>query len=243
MTSNLQNQTSVSPGHIVCFVAMPFKDNDIFKYETVLLPALRQALELEPYYWEVARADEQYFANIIQNNVQSWMNRVQVYIADVSEENPNVMMELGYMLWTRKPDQPLLILKREGTNRTISDLAGFIYTYYPNVSNDVDDDFTIDKLTRALRLDFNKRDDMRELNRQKTAHYLSPLYLHKDLYLPVDVARKLSEYFNTMESVKDASSDEFDHKAFTAGINPDFMRVIRENIIKKLNKLKNYPGI
>ena len=236
--SNLQNQASDGPSHIVCFVAMPFKDSDTFKYETVLLPALRQVLELEPYSWEVARADERYFANIIQNNVQAWMKRVQVYIADVSEENPNVMMELGYMLWTREPDQPLLVLKREGTNRTISDLAGFIYTYYPAVSSG--DDYDIQRVADALRRDFVKHADMQDLNGKKAAHYLSPLYLCWHWSQTAGVAKKLSEYFNTTESVEAATRDEFRHKAIAAGVKPEFVNPIREGIIKKLNELKKH---
>jgi len=38
------------------------------------------------------------------------MNLAHAYIADISELNPNVMMELGYMYWARKPEQPLIVL-------------------------------------------------------------------------------------------------------------------------------------
>jgi molecular chaperone HtpG len=234
MASSRQIQSNDRPKHIICFVALPFKDNDTFKYETVLLPALREALELKPYHWQVVRADERYFEDIIQNNIRVWMDRVQVYIADVSDENPNVMMELGYMLWTRETGQPLVVLKRSDTNPTISDLAGFIYTVYPAVSSG--DMYDIQKVTDALKKDFARRDDMQNLNKKKEAHYLSALYLEKKF----GSGQKLSEYFNTMESVEAASPDEFREKAIAAGIPPGFVGAVRKTIIEELKELRKY---
>ncbi len=238
MASRYRKQSSERPKHIVCFVALPFKDSDTFKYETVLLPALREVLELKPYYWQVVRADERYFEDIIQNNVRTWMERVQVYIADVSDENPNVMMELGYMLWTKEPDQPLIVLRRSGTNRTISDLAGFMYTVYPSVNSG--DVYDIRRIADALQEDFDKRNDVQNLNKNKEAHYLSPLYLEKKFSFSNAVSKKLSEAFNTMEAVEAATTDEFRAKAIAAGISSGFVDAVRETILEELKELKRH---
>lgn len=238
MIRNDQSQIKDQPKHITCFVAMPFGDRETFKYDTVLLAALREALELDPYYWQVVRADERYFENIIQNNVDAWIKRVQVYIADVSDENPNVMMELGYMLWTRKPGQPLVVLKRYGTSRTISDLAGFIYTYYPDVSSG--DVYNIQKIADALQEDFAKRVDLQDLNKKKEAHYLSPLYLERKIGLNREVANKLSVDFNTMESVEAATGDEFSDKANAADLPLGFVNPVKEAITKDLERLRKH---
>ena len=240
MTNSHQNQTNDHPEHIVCFVAMPFNDNENFMYKTVLLPAVREALELDPYYWQVVRADERIFEDIIQNNVGAWMKRVQAYIADVSDENPNVMMELGYMLWAKQPGQPLLVLKRTGTKRTtISDLAGFIYTDYPAVGGG--DRYAIQHIVDDLRKDFAKRTDVQNLNQNKEAHYLSPLYLEKEIGLNQGVAEKLSDKFVTMESVEAAPDDEFRYKATAAGLPPAFIGAVKTAIIEKLKELRGHP--
>ena len=73
--------------HTICFVALPFKDDEKFKYETVLLPALRKILEGKPYYWQVVRADARYYANTIDRNIAEWIKRAHVYIADISDLN------------------------------------------------------------------------------------------------------------------------------------------------------------
>ncbi len=121
--------------HIICMVALPFRDNQTFPYETVLLPAIRRVLELKPYYWQVVRADEQYFEETIERNVGVWMQRAQAYIADISDLNSNVLMELGYMRWGRrggKEKQPVVVLERiDATSHKISDLAGVIRITYP----------------------------------------------------------------------------------------------------------------
>lgn len=239
MTNSHQNQANDHPKHIECFVAMPFNDDENFMYKTVLLPAIREALELDPYYWQVVRADEHYFEDIIQNNVGAWMKRVQAYIADVSDENPNVMMELGYMLWAKQPGQPLIVLRRTGTSRTISDLAGFIYAYYPAVSGG--DHYAIQQIADTLRDDFAKHLGMQNLNGKKQAHYLSPLYLGKEFRLSQGVAEKLSKDFVTLESVEAATDDAFRYKATAAGLPPAFIGAVKTAIIEKLKELRGHP--
>src|SRR2546428_1684857 len=164
--------------HIVCFVALPFNDNEAFAYKTILLPALRFVFEQSPYYWQVVRADDTIFASTIAENIADWMQIADVGIADISDLNANVMMELGYMYW-RKPKRPLFVLERIGTGQHLSDLAGVIRVTYPKVAygNDPSSkNHAITDIAELLKVEFAKRQDIiKILKSVRQHHYLSPL--------------------------------------------------------------------
>lgn len=188
--------------HVVCFVALPFEDDKkTFAYKTILLPALRRALELEPYFWQVGRADDKYFAETIERNIFEWVTRADVYMAEISDVNPNVMMELGYMRWSREPKQPLIVLKRKDIHRHLADLAGMITIPYTPASGK-DADKTIAK---ELKGEFGKKSELLTLNTNK-AHYLSPLFL-QDKAIAEDAAEKLAGIYLTMERFAVADID------------------------------------
>jgi nucleoside 2-deoxyribosyltransferase len=50
-----------------------------------------------------------------------------MFIADISDGNPNVMYELGYAHALKKPVLPLV---RRGTGQIPSDLSGYLYFSY-----------------------------------------------------------------------------------------------------------------
>jgi hypothetical protein len=184
-----------APKHIICFVALPFEDTEKFAYKTVLLPALRTVLEQHPYYWQVGRADDKGFADTIYHNVDAWMQLAHAYIADISDLNPNVMMELGYMYWARKPGQPLMVLERLGTGQHLSDIAGFIRISYPDLSGR----YAIEDVAKALADEFDNRQDIQSLNATKLHHYLSPLVL-EEIGASEQVAKDLARVYVTMEA-------------------------------------------
>ncbi len=194
MTITPQSTADDSPKHIICFVALPFEDTEKFAYKTVLLPALRTVLERHPYYWQVGRADDKGFADTIYDNVAAWMKLAHAYIADISDLNPNVMMELGYMYWARKPGQPLMVLERQGTGQHLSDLAGFIRISYPNLS----DRHAIEDVAKALAEEFDKK-NIQSLNATKLHHYLSPLML-EEIGASDQISKALARAYVTMEA-------------------------------------------
>ena len=197
MTSGNRIQVGTPAKHIVCFAALPFQDSTAVSYETVLLPALRSVLELYPYHWQVARADDNYFSNTIYDNIAYWLKRADAYIADISELNPNVMMELGYMHWARKPEQPLIVLNYSGAGQSPVDLAGVIRIQYTAQSGS----HAIEDVAEELKQHFSRTQSIQTLNASKGAHYLSPLFLYE---VPVgadpNIADTLSRKYVTMEA-------------------------------------------
>jgi molecular chaperone HtpG len=220
--------------HIICMVALPFKDNETFAYKTVLLPALRTVLEQAPYYWQVVRADEGYFEETIERNVAAWMKLARAYIADISDLNPNVMMELGYMRWARKQGQPVVVLERnDAKNGHLADLAGLILVRYPAANGN----YAVNELAQALKAEFDKdTGGIQNLNRQKDAHYLSPLLLREKFRVDDQTATILSKAYITMESFVLADGDDIRRKA--PGLSRGVANGLKEDVVDLLKELK-----
>jgi hypothetical protein len=235
MTSNNQISVDDTSRHVVCFVALPFKDSVSFAYQTVLLPALRTVLEQPPYYWQVGRADDNYFKDTIYENVAYWMGKAHAYIADISDLNPNVLLELGYMYWARSHGQPLIILesfeahqKHVDTRLDPVDLAGVIRIFYHLQRGN----HAIEDVAQELKVEFDKRQDIQKLNTGNRYHYLSPLILSNKLQLSNQLAELLASKYLTMEALVNA--DVTDIRRRIPALNVDMARMIHKSIMELL---------
>ena len=212
-TSHTLAQESIS-GPVICFVALPFGDRKEFRYDSILLPALRMILERHPYYWRVGRADDELFRGFIYDNVGEWLKRAHVYIADISDLSYNVMMEFGYMLWAKKPSQPLVVLERSASTATLpeykdlADIQGLIRTPYAVSSSLLNDglvEYAKDQLTKHFRDSFRDNPEMQKLSQVPRQHYLSPLWIEeKCRYTDEDMTGAISKKYITMETFRDA---------------------------------------
>ena len=229
MTENNHQITDSTLKHVVCFVALPFVDTSTFAYHTVLLPALREVLELDPYYWQVGRADDSYFKDTIYENVASWMSQADAYIADISDLNTNVLLELGYMYWGRKPGQPLIVLERSDAPQNPVDLAGVIRIRYHAQR----DSHAVEDVAQALKKEFDKRLDIQKLNTANRHHYLSPLLLSRELHLNDQFVQPLARQYITMEAL--VTAGVADMRRRVQSLSPDMARVIHKHIKDLLN--------
>ncbi len=150
--------------HITCFFAMPFDPS----YE-LLLKAVRQVLEDKPYGWQVIRADEKQQGRTITANVKKHIARSHCYLAEISDNNPNVFLEIGRM--SHYEDRPLIYLcRKDAEDRVAADLAGHIYHSY-EIKNS--NNFNIDSLVEQLRQEFEQRTDIKPLRSEEKKIYLS----------------------------------------------------------------------
>lgn len=173
--------------HITCFVTLPFHK----EYE-VVLDALRDVLEVAPYFWEVVRDNEQYFASDVPHNVGQWIARAHCFIVEISECNENTMMELGYMYWSY-PDIPLLLLQREGTERRMANLGERIRVSYP-----WDETPNRSAIVTKLREEIKKHDRIKGMKGEK--HFLSERVMQQN-WIPKDLAKILAEQYETVEDL------------------------------------------
>lgn len=205
--------------HVTCFVALPFAP----EYD-VVLEALRDVLEVSPYFWEVVRADKRFFAQDVPNNVAQWIARAHCYAVDLSEGNENVMMELGQIYWGY-PERPLFLLQREGTERRLTDLGGYLRITYP-WSESVSPNRK--QMADTLRTEIKKFDNIKKLKGK--AHYLSARAMQID-WIPSKLSQTLAEHYTTVEELlaQDAQNiaDKIGHRVAPPGViqsTQDYMR-------------------
>jgi hypothetical protein len=180
--------------HTTCFVALPFTQEYEIVYE-----ALQDVLEAAPYFWEVVRADERFFANDIPKNVAYWIARSHCYAVDLSEGNANVMMELGHIYWGY-PSRPLFLLQRENTEPLHQkDLGARLRITYP-----WGDSPNRKRIADALREEIKKFEDIKQLHGR--AHYLSALAMQAE-WISSKLAQALAEQYETVEDLLNVEAE------------------------------------
>jgi hypothetical protein len=93
----------------LCFVIQPF-DRGAFdaRYDGTLKPAIRAA-GFEPY-----RVDRDKTVSVPINSIESKVRSADACVADITEDNPNVWLELGFAIAASKP---VLLLAKETKKR------------------------------------------------------------------------------------------------------------------------------
>ncbi len=91
-----------------------------------VLDAVRRALE--EIHVEVFRMDDIAPGAVWANAITDAVRSSDFLVVDVTQQNPNVLYELGFAHALRKPT--ILIASSEATGKLPSDLAGFQYIVY-----------------------------------------------------------------------------------------------------------------
>jgi molecular chaperone HtpG len=87
-TSQETTDSELNP--VTIFMITPFED----KYK-VLEDVIRRVFEAHPYYFKVMLARDYTYHSGILANVGAHLNKADAFVAEISDLNPNVMMELG----------------------------------------------------------------------------------------------------------------------------------------------------
>ena len=178
--------------HISCFFAMPFNSS----YDP-LLQAVKQVLEDKPYGWQVIRADEQQRGITITENVRGHIARSHCYIAEISDGNPNVFLEIGRM--SHYSDRPLIYLCREDTkDKVAADLSGIIFSSYAAWNEQKPN---IDALATQLKKLFDSREDLKLLKSNRKKIYLSADVLVRNEECQSKIAQLLASHYQTVEDL------------------------------------------
>jgi HSP90 family molecular chaperone len=101
------------PDHVVLFMMTPFEG----EYKGIE-NAVRQVFERAPYFFEVVLARDKTYKEVMRDNVREGMVRAHGFIAEISELNPNVMMELGAALFA-DDGRPTFVLRCEDSTKEI----------------------------------------------------------------------------------------------------------------------------
>jgi len=180
-----ETQADARDPWVTCFVALPFAG-----YED-LLAALRRHFEGPPWFWEVLRADKRYETDSrgdIDGHLTRHLARARVFLAEISDGNPNVMIEVGRM--QALAPTPLLFLVRREDAVEIADLDGKLKVPYPRGD------------LAALVRELEKFEPLHAV--QAPARFLSPLLLEgQPDWLAFSAAEQnaIHRYCPTFESV------------------------------------------
>ncbi|MET0414732.1 MAG: ATP-binding protein [Actinoplanes sp.] len=116
------------PDHIVVFMMTPFDD----RYRR-LEEAVRRIFEKEPYCFEVVLARDYIHDDALLSNVRRHIMRAHGFIAELTEHNPNVMLELGATLML--DDRPVLSIgSRESKLPVPADIREKLRIHYSSLN-------------------------------------------------------------------------------------------------------------
>lgn len=193
--------------HISLFVMMPFGE----EYD-LLERALRQVFEMDPYHFQVILARDRTLHPNLFENVKAHMRMVHGFVADVSDLNPNVMLELG-IPEADYEERPVIILRQSSSKETPADLKGRLYVEYDLPSDEGDDQ--VRSLADQLRRKLDDIEVIEQLRKDRTVRYLSVLYLRRMFgqRLTEDETEKLCKAFLTIEEIKGADAAHISEKA------------------------------
>ena len=209
--------------HISLFVMMPFGE----EYD-LLEGALRRVFEADPYHFQVILARDRTIHPNLFDNVKTHMRMVHAFVADVSELNANVMLELGITEGDYE-ERPVFILRQKGSKETPADLKGRLYLEYDLPPEGTDD--RVRWLTDQLRKKFGDIEAIEQLRKVKTVRHLSVTYLLDLLNkLSREEAEKLCRAFLTIEKLKEADRASIEEKT---GL-PDYVAVMVETVFQKV---------
>jgi molecular chaperone HtpG len=209
--------------HIVCFFAVPFSH----EYD-VVHSALQQVLEDAPYFWEVARADRKLFERTVPNNVARWIERAHCYAVDISNCNPNVMMELGQIYWGF-PKRPLLLLEREGLKNIIADLGATLRIEYP-----WNDRITVEEIVPTLRKKIAAFAEVGNIRGER--HYLSAHAMRFVKGIDPMATKALAERYTTIEEFLEKSPREVAQALPEYLPHSEIVKIIQESLKLKLQQ-------
>ena len=190
------------PLYIRLFLITPFGE----KYRVVEM-AIRQIFECSPYFFEVQSAKDYNLKPGLLDNVRGLMLQAHGFIAEVSDQNPNVMFELGAAMM---PDdnRPVFTLRSQHSTLPIpADFKEKLYIPYGSLDDPVqkiEDDirFALERDGRVIHDGVNQ---LLELRRRK---YLSRTLLAKLKFTLTDGQIKLiMSKYKTIEDLVTARQD------------------------------------
>lgn len=125
-----------------CFLIMPFKETTLHKE---IHKTLKRVLEIEGF--NLLRADDKAYSENVFGNIETYMYgckfAISVHERAISDaHNPNVALEIGYMLGMKKP---VCLLKEKTVASLPSDLQGRLYV-----------EFDAEKIEETIKINMEK---------------------------------------------------------------------------------------
>jgi hypothetical protein len=204
--------------YVSLFLMMDFAE----EYKAVE-DAIRAVFEDEPYCFQVILARDRTIHTDLFENVKAHMRMVDGFIAEISDLNPNVMLELG-ITEVDPENRPVVVLRRTESKKPPADLRSRLYVEYEGGSEAL-------AIAAELKKKFETIEAIDRLKNARRGRYLSATWVRNNLTritLSPDETRKLCRASSTVEELQKAGAGEIASKA---GLDRQSARLI-ESLLK-----------
>ena len=232
----VKNASNIVNGskHILMFMITPFAD----EYRSVEL-AVRRVFEQAPFCFEVCLARDKYNADTLVENVKSHIAAAQCFIAEISDLNPNVMMEVGGILMSEDKRPVFVLWDTHSTLRKPADFGDRLTFSYSGRSSSPDE--LVNEITSHLieggRI---KNARIEELIRRRKELYLSHTLLSglTEIHLNDSQRASICNKFKTVDSYVSAKEDVLS----TLGVNMHILLGLQDELKKVMEECRRYEG-
>lgn len=232
----VKNASNIVNGskHILMFMITPFAD----EYRSVEL-AVRRVFEQAPFCFEVCLARDKYNADTLVENVKSHIAAAQCFIAEISDLNPNVMMEVGGILMSGDKRPVFALWDTHSTLRKPADFGDRLTFSYSGRSSSPDE--LVNEITSHLieggRI---KNARIEELIRRRKELYLSHTLLSglTEIHLNDSQRASTCNKFKTVDSYVSAKEDVLS----TLGVNMHILLGLQDELKKVMEECRRYEG-
>ena len=232
----VKNASNIVNGskHILMFMITPFAD----EYRSVEL-AVRRVFEQAPFCFEVCLARDKYNADTLVENVKSHIAAAQCFIAEISDLNPNVMMEVGGILMSGDKRPVFALWDTHSTLRKPADFGDRLTFSYSGRSSSPDE--LVNEITSHLieggRI---KNARIEELIRRRKELYLSHTLLSglTEIHLNDSQRASICNKFKTVDSYVSAKEDVLS----TLGVNMHILLGLQDELKKVIEECRRYGG-
>lgn len=181
------------PEHIQLFMITPFADD----YKPVE-NAVRQVFEQAPFCFEIRLARDYYAAETLVENVKTQIASAHGFVAEISEQNANVMMEVGGILMSGDTRPVFALEDSHSGKKRPADFGDKLTFPYGGKTAPIDDNIAqlSGHLFEGGRI---KNARLKELLRQRKKLYLSDILLEKNSRLNQKERDKVRKTFSAVE--------------------------------------------
>ena len=211
----------VRSSYIQLFMISPYDE----KYG-ILEEAVRKVFEDSPFFFEVRLARDYYDADTQMENVRKHIASAHGFIAEISDRNANVMMEIGGILMTGDSRPVFSLCLEECAGNVPSDLNGTLLFQYSNRYSSADE--LADQIRGLVIKDGRIRvSKLKQLMDEREQHYLSKVLLMGERFnISEQQANRICGKYMTVESLLDASTNELESFGVNKKVAVELKRLI-----------------
>lgn len=220
--------------HILMFMITPFAE----EYKPVEL-AVRRVFERVPFCFEVCLARDKYNEETLVENVKSYIATAQCFIAEISDLNPNVMMEIGGILMSGDKRPVFALWDTHSTLRKPADFGDRLTFAYSGKAASPDDlvDEIFSHLIEGGRI---KNARIEDLIHHRKKLFLSHTLLSSlpEFSLSASQKTRICNKFKTVEDFVSASEETL----ASLGCNKHILLGTQEEMRKVVEECRRYEG-